>query len=521
MIKYLNTLNECDGGKYKLLKLAQVFSNNMVLQREKNISVWGTGNDGHCITITLANYKANTVVRDNKWMTVLPSMPAGGPYTMDVSDGRTSIRFNNVMIGEVWLAGGQSNMELELQNSKDGKSKVENISNGKVRFYNVPRLSYIDEEFYEKEANSSWQECSTETAGTWSAVGYYFADKLAKELNVTVGIIGCNWGGTSASAWISRETLALDRDTKTYVEEYDKANEGRSFEEYLEELKEYNLWYEQWQKKVDKLYAENPDILWSEVQEIAGICRWPEPLGPKSPFRAGGVYETMLKRVTPFTLKGFIYYQGESDDHKPKIYGKLLSKLIEQWRTDWEDEELPFILVQLPMYIGAEDEDRKSWAILREQQMLVHKTIKNTGIAVALDCGEFNNIHPTDKAPVGLRLALQALYHVYREDLNAYGPIYKGLKYIDKGLELSFHHAKDGFIIKGDKIEGFEIAGEDKKFFKADVEINGSKIIVSSKEVLEPKYVRYAWTNYGPVTVFNKAGLPMAPFRTNRYRLEE
>jgi sialate O-acetylesterase len=502
-----------------LLKVAPIFSDNMVLQRDKNINIWGTGNNGDIVKVALGDTNVSAKVKDNKWMAIMPSMEAGGPYTVNVTVGKDSITFSNVMIGEVWLAGGQSNMELELQNSRDGKNVVANINSNinknKVRFYYTQKLSYIDEEFYEKEASRAWQECSPETVGDWSAVGYYYAQKLAEELNVTVGVIGCNWGGTSASAWMSKEMLELDKDTNTYLEEYDKVNEGRSFEEYLKELEEYNAWYPAWQKRVDKCYAENPGILWSEVLEIAGESRWPEPLGPKSPYRPSGLYETMVKRVMPYTLRGFIYYQGESDDHKPKIYGKLLTKLIEQWRTDWEDEELPFILVQLPMFIGRGDEDKKHWAAIREHQMRVHKTIKNTGIAVALDCGEFDNIHPVDKEPVGFRLAQQALYQVYGKDVAAYGPIYKSIAYAGSSIELTFDHAEDGIVIKGDKAEGFEIAGEDKEFVRADIKIDGDKILVSASQVLEPKYVRYAWTNYGPVTLFNKAGLPMAPFRTS------
>lgn len=497
-----------------MLKAAAVFSNNMVLQREKNINIWGTGTEGSRVTVTLAGLSESANTTDGKWIAVLPSMTAGGPYVINISDGHNSITFDNVMIGEVWLAGGQSNMELELRKSKDGERVVANINNSNVRFYNVQRMSYIDEEFFGNESKNAWQECIPETAGTWSAVGYYYAEKLARELNVTVGIIGCNWGGTSASAWMSRESVELDKDTNTYVEEYDKANEGRSFEQYLDELKDYNIWYLEWQKRVDKCYSENPGILWLEVLKIAGECRWPEPLGPKSPYRAGGLYETMLKRVVPYALRGFIYYQGESDDHKSKIYGKLLTKLIEQWRTDWEEDELPFILVQLPMFIGREDMDRKNWPIIREQQMRVHKTIKNTGIAVILDCGEYDNIHPLDKESVGFRLVLQALYHVYRKDVEAYGPIYKGLRYVNNGIELSFYHAEGGIVVRGEKPEGFEIAGEDKEFIKADIEIQGNKIVLSSHKIPKPKYARYAWTNYGPVTLFNKAGLPLATFRT-------
>lgn len=498
------------------LKVASVFSHNMVLQRDKNINIWGEGKDGDIITVCLHEKCVIAKVKDQKWMAVLPAMPAGGPYTLEIIDETTSIQFHNVMLGEVWLAGGQSNMELELQNSKNGKEVVEHINTPQVRFYNTLRLSYIDEDFYEQEAKNAWQECSPQTAGTWSAVGYYYGKKLAEELNVTVGIIGCNWGGTSASAWMSQKTLEVDKDTITYVEEYEKANEGRSFEAYLEERSEYNIWYEQWQKRVDACYAERPDMLWSEVLKVAGECRWPEPLGPKSPFRPGGLYETMLKRVIPYSLRGFIYYQGESDDHKPNIYGKLLTKLIEQWRKDWEDAELPFLLVQLPMFIGREDADKKNWPIIREQQMLVHKTIKNTGIAVILDCGEFDNIHPLDKETVGSRLTLQALYHVYGKNVKAYGPIYQSMSYLGKAIELTFDYADDGLEIRGQKIQGVEIAGEDKNYVPALVSIQNNKMIVSAVGLEEPKYVRYAWTNYGPVTMFNKAGLPMSTFRTSR-----
>lgn len=488
----------------------------MVLQREKNIRIWGTGTEDTLITISIGEFSVCSKVKNNKWTAVLPSMKAGGPYALSITDGNSSILFYNVMLGEVWLAGGQSNMELELQNSKNGKEVVANIKNENVRFYNTLRLSYIDEEFFEKESKNHWEECTPENAGTWSAVAYYYAKKLSEELNVTVGIIGCNWGGTSASAWISRESLELDRDTNTYVQEYDNANKGRSFEEYLKQLEDYNIWYEQWQKKVDKCYAEKPDILWSQVLKIAGECHWPEPLGPKSPFRAAGVYETMLKRIMPYTLRGFIYYQGESDDHKPKMYGKLLTKLIEQWRNDWEDEELPFIFVQLPMFIGREDKDNKHWALIREAQMRVHKTIKNTGLAVILDCGEFDNIHPVDKEPVGVRLSMQALYHVYGKALKAYGPIYKSFEYKASGIEINFDYAEAGMVLKGEKAEGFEIAGEDKNYKEAAAEICGNKIFVYSKEVSNPKYVRYSWTNYGSVTIFGKNGLPLAPFRTSR-----
>lgn len=233
--------------------------------------------------------------------------------------------------------------------------------------------------------------------------------------------------------------------------------------------------------------------------------------------RPSGLYHCMLQRVMPYTLRGFLYYQGESDDHKPHMYRKLLTRLIMQWREDWEDLTLPFLIVQLPMHRYKADPDYKHWCLIREAQMETFQTVKNTGIAVILDCGEFNEIHPKDKVPVGERLELQALYSVYHKisEQEAFGPIYQSFIYKDGGIELSFEHAEDGFMVK-DKVEGFEIAGEDRQYREAQVEIRGSKIFLSSPEVQKPLYARYCWTNYGNVTVFGKNGIPLAPFRTER-----
>lgn len=498
------------------LKLPIVFTDNMVLQRNKNINIWGYSYNSDNVTITFNGQVNNIKVNNNKWNFISSSMEAGGPYRMEIIDNDDKLVLDNIMIGEVWLAGGQSNIELELQNSKNGKEVVENIENDNIRFFNVPRLSYIKDNFSEEEEKSIWQECNSSNVGTWSAVGYYYAKELSKKLGVTIGVIGCNFGGTSASAWISKDKLIEDIDTKTYIDEYDEVNKHRSFEEYLVELEEYKLWYEKWQKRVDECYKADSNILWSKVLEIAGECRWPEPLGPRSPYRPGGLYETMLKRVIPYTIRGFIYYQGESDDHKPNIYGKLLIKLIEQWREDWMDDELPFIFVQLPMFIGREDEDKKNWPIIREEQMRVHKIIKNTGIAVIIDCGEFDNIHPLDKESVGYRLSLQALYHVYNKNILAYGPIYKEAKYFENHIEIEFDNIGENLIIIGDKIKGFEVADENKIFIEADVRLENNNIIISSEKIKNPKFVRYLWTNYGEVNLFNNYGLPMAPFRTSK-----
>lgn len=500
-----------------ILSCAAVFSDHMVLQRNKNINVWGMAYDGTEVTVSICGKSVKTTAKDHYWNAILPPMSAGGPYEMTVEGGGEKITFTDIMIGEVWLAGGQSNMELELQNSLDGQKVLENIGDVNVRFYYTKKNSYIDEFFYADERNGGWAKAAPDTAKAWSAVGYYFAKKLSEELGVTVGIIGCNWGGTSASAWMPVETLEKDVDTRTYVDEYKEAMSGKTFEEYCTELDKYNAYVAEWQPKINEFYAAHPDGEWGDALAYAGPCLYPEPLGPKSPFRAGGLYETMLKRVMPYSLAGFIYYQGESDDHKPNIYYKLFKMLIEQWRTDWADDSLPFLFVQLPMHINRGEEDRKHWCLIREAQMRVHQTVKNTGIAVILDCGDYGNIHPVNKQPVGERLALQALCNVYKtiSTDKAYGAIYRSCEYTENGMLLSFDHAQNGFVVKGDKVIGFEIAGSDKVYHEACAEFRKDKIFLYSAKVESPKYARYNWVNYGEVNVFSANGLPLAPFRTH------
>lgn len=498
--------------------VAPIFSNHMVLQRDKEIRVWGEGKDNEVVTVSLVGHIVETVVKNNRWMVNLPSLKAGGPIALTITCGNQKIEFTDILIGDVWLAGGQSNMELELQNSKDGKEALKNANHSNIRIYNTLRHSFLDENAIEAEKNNMWQVCSSNTAGTMSAVGYYFAKELKDELDVPIGIIGCNWGGTSATAWISHKSLELDKDANQYILNYeDEMKKYECIDDYEKAKAQNVIDYDTWKTIADRLYEERPDILWSEVLEIAGDCPWPEPMGPKSPFRPAGLYETMLQRIVPLSLKGFIYYQGESDDNNPTKYAKLLTMLIEQWRRDFKDYELPFLFVQLPMYISTGDTDKKHWAILREQQMQVHKTIKNTGLAVALDLGEFNNIHPLDKESVGHRLALQALYHVYGNNIDPYGPLYKSMDIHNNEIILTFDHVDDGFVLVGDEVNGFEIAGEDQVFYQGNGKVQNDKIIVHSEEVKNPRFVRYQWTNWDKVSLFNQKGLPLAPFRTDEF----
>lgn len=514
-----------DGGSKMRFKVAAVFSNHMVLQRDKDIQVFGEGVNGEQVTVTFAGESVTALVIKERWIATLSPKSAATDLTMTVSCGKETIVFDDIAIGEVWLAGGQSNMEFELQNCTGGKDFLHNGTNSNVRFYYTQKYAYKDEDFYAAEQRSGWNRFSEMDAACWSAIGYLYAKRLAAELGVTVGIIGCNWGGTSASAWMDSKNLMDDVELRSYVDEYDEAVKGKTVEQQIKEYKEYQVFHAEWEKKSNAVYAKNPDATWDEVQEICGPCQWPGPMCCIHPYRPGGLYECMLQRVMPYTLRGFIYYQGESDDHKPSMYYKLFSRMILQWRQDWSDLELPFLYVQLPMHRYKQDEDKKNWCLIREAQMQTYQMTRNTELAVCIDCGEFNDIHPKDKVPVANRLALLALSKVYGKlsEKEAMAPMYQSLRKMDSSLMLQFKNADDGFLVKDEEgnlreskeAHEFEIAGLDKEYKKAVAVIKNNQIILTSSEVSDPYYARYCWTNYGPVSVYGKNGLPLAPFRTS------
>jgi len=501
---------------YIMLKMPSVFSDSMVLQRNKNIAVWGQS-DSSIVTASIGEYSVQTETNDGKWSLLLPPMEAGGPYELVVKSGGDTIVYKDVMLGEVWLAGGQSNMEFELQNCKGGSAIVENASGDNVRFYYTPKVAWVGKELEEAEAKSAWTRFTPGTCKNWSAAGYFFARELSERLGVTVGIIGCNWGGTSASCWISREFLSQDTRIKSYLEEYDNAVKDQDEEEYLKEREEYLAYQAEFDKNVAKYYETSPAPSWEEAISLFGENKYPGPAGPRNETRPCGLYEAMLERVMPYSIAGFLYYQGEEDDHKPYTYYELLMALVRQWRHDWKDDTLPFILVQLPVFANAGEPDYQNWPFIREAQMRLFETVKNTGIAVILETGEYNNIHPVDKEPVGKRLMLQAMYHVYGgvDESEAFGPVYKSYYIEEDRMHIKFQYAKEGLVCRTGCVEGFEIAGSNKKYYQADAVIDGDSVILSSDKVKQPLYARYCWTNYREVGLYGANGIPAAPFRTS------
>lgn len=549
------------------IQVAAVFSDNMVLQRNKIINIfgwidWKEKDKEIFVKAELFNKNGdllgeNTRIYTNpvkKWVISLPSQEAQEECSLKIwlNQSTEAIVFSNIAIGEVWLAGGQSNMEFELGNCTEGPQELADTSgeNGakNVRFYYTNKIAWMDQHFYEAEKNTAWQSWDSPNKKAWSAVGFFFAKKLAADLGCTVGVIGCNWGGTSASAWMRREYLEKDEDLRSYLTEQEEATAGKSIDQQCREYEEYEVIQAEWQKKCDALYAANPEITWAKVEESLGKSPWPGPRSCKNPYRPCGLYDCMVNRVLPYTLKGVLWYQGESDDHKPYSYAKLFSKLIDNWRTDWKDPELPFVFVQLPNHRNEYDKDFKHWCLIRAAQEKVHHMVKNAFMTCALDLGQFNDIHPKAKKVVAERMEENALANVYnlKKAQDVLSPMLKD--YTIKGADpsdtnsfgkiiLTFENATTGFVAREDKINldyykrmeqhqgnsvspaftGFEIAGSDGIFYPAAYRLGQNEedfntITLSSPLVKNPASARYAWYNYGPVNIFSKNGLPLAPF---------
>ncbi|WP_024861112.1 sialate O-acetylesterase [Ruminococcus flavefaciens] len=505
------------------MKAAAVFSDNMVLQRNKNIRVFGTCSKNEKIInvcIPELESSARAMVKNGRWEAVLPPRKEYNSCTLEISCGAVKKIFRNVAIGEVWLAGGQSNMEFELQNERKGAAALAGCYNENVRFYYTPKCPMLDDELTAAEAETCWCTPSPDKARAWSAVGYYFAKELSRRLGVTVGIIGCNWGGSSASAWISRDYLSCDKRLSPYLDEYDSAIEGKSDEEMIAEYDEYSTYQSAWEKRVAAFYAQKPDANWTEIIENCGENRYPGPHSIKNPLRPCGLYETMVSRIAPYTLAGVLWYQGESDDHRPNTYEILLKLLIENWRDLWKDKELPFMIVQLPMFKYIDDADTKSWALIREAQENVFKTVKNTGLAVCLDCGELNNIHPTDKSQVAHRLYLQAMSEVYKviTRRDSLPPMYDNYEVIGNAMLIHLTNCEMGLGGKDEHcLDGFEIAGSDGVYYPAEATVRLPYIELRSSKVKVPAAARFKWTNYADVGLFGINDMPLPPFRTDKY----
>ena len=426
------------GSAFAVVTPDPLFSENAVLQQGMRLPVWGAADAGVKVTVTIQGQRVSAVaLPSGNWMVHLKPLKAGGPFTMTINDQE----IKNVLVGEVWVCSGQSNMAFQLNRASNGEQAVADSKDPMLRLFLVPKMR---DPFTLPKA---WTESSPDSSPTFSAVGYFFGKALRKALGVPVGLIDSSVGGTPAEAWTSRSYL-------------------------------------------------------SPHPELNGT--------PKCYY----LYNSMIAPLIPYGIRGAIWYQGEGNAGRAYAYRSLLPLMIKCWRDAWGEGEFPFLIVQLAPY-GKQKRPDANWPELREAELYVTQTVPNTGLAVTMDVGNCENIHPTQKEPVGERLALDAEAMVYGKKVEYSGPAYQSMSVEESGgIILSFMHA-EGLAAVGGELKGFTIAGEDKNFVPATAVIKGDQVIVSSPDVPEPVAVRYGWDDCPDANFANKAGLPASPFRTD------
>lgn len=494
------------------LQPAAVFSDHMVLQQQRPLPVWGQADPGTRVQCRLdpAGQQAEAVCgADGHWQLTLPPLPAGGPCTMTLTAGSDRLQFSDVWLGEVWLAGGQSNMELPLSGSRDGQRVLAGCADPRLHFYATPKVTTPQAA---DAAPSRWLPVRPDTAADLSAVAYYAAAGLARALDVHVGILECYWGGTYAHCWMPRSLLATFEQGRQRLRWYDDQVGDKTDAQFDAECAAYQAQVDDWNRRIALRRAADPQVSWTVLNTDCGLYPWPPPAGRTGFQRPGNLYLSMLRRVCPYAVRGVWYYQGEQDELWPQDYQALLTRLVRCWRQDWQDPTLPFLLVQLPMYATGAGEE--AWPTLRAAQDAVAETEPNAGLVVLADCGEEDNIHPVDKEVVGRRLALLALEQVYRRPVTGRSPRLAGVQPGPGPGQVLLHFARTGggLTVQGQG-RGVELAGEDGHFVPARVQPDGpDRLLVQSPGLSRPQAVRYAWYNYGPAQLFGGTGLPVTPF---------
>ncbi|WP_051291301.1 sialate O-acetylesterase [Pedobacter glucosidilyticus] len=470
------------------IKVASIFDDNMVLQQGIQIPVWGMGPAKEEISISFANKNLKTIADEKgKWMLKLPKMQINRiPQELIILSKNDTIIFKNILVGEVWLASGQSNMQMKLSESNHAAQEIKLAQFDEIRFFNVG-LNISHQPL--NRVKGSWKVCNPTSAGSFSAVAYYFAKDLHQDQRVPVGIISASWGATPVEAWTSSESLIQHPDFKDSIFKYQKleANWELLYRNYLNEV-------ELAKKSIPVAKA---------------------PMLPKEKNYPTALFNAMIAPLIPYGIKGVIWYQGENNASRAAQYHSLFPLLIRDWRTKWQKEELPFLFVQLANFRARNEEPvfRDNWALLREAQTATLR-VPHTAMAVAIDIGDAKDIHPKNKKDIGKRLYLAASAVAYHKDVVYSGPTFASSSIKGNEIILSFRNVGKGLTSKGE-LNSFELAGADKKFYWANAKMVGNKIILQSDKVAQPVAVRYAWSSNPEANLYNKEGLPAVPFRTD------
>jgi len=484
------------------IRLPSVIGDNMVLQSGAKAPIWGWAEPGETVYLRVNWHRMErrvTADADGKWMFKVKTPPAGGPYKIMLK-GKNTIAIKNILVGEVWVCSGQSNMQMTVQSSANATEEIGVAKYPKIRLFSVARKVA---DAPQTDCTGRWVECSPETVPGFSAAGYFFGRKLHKELKTPIGLIHTSWGGTPAEAWTSEAKMKSDADFAPILKRWEDA--VANYPQAMVKYKEKEL---QWRKAVEQAKAEGKRA-----------PRKPyAPFGPGHSHSPSGLYNAMIAPLIPYAIQGAIWYQGESNAGRAYQYRKLFPAMIESWRENWDQGRFPFLFVQLANFRQTEDEPAESdWAELREAQTMTLES-PNTGMAVIIDIGEANDIHPKNKQDVGKRLALWALAKTYGHKIVYSGPLYKSMEARNGKITLRFDHTGGGLVAQGEEpLKGFAIAGADRKFVWADAQIKGNTVVVKSDAIAEPVAVRYAWAINPVCNLYNKAGLPASPFRTDTW----
>lgn len=619
--------------------LPKVIGSHMVLQRNTPVKIWGWADKGERITVTMAGQSTKAKAdKEGKWEAVLEPMEAGGPFEMKI-EGKNTLALEDILIGDVWICSGQSNMEWSVSNSNNAQEEIAAANFPEIRLLDVPHNVQLQPA--DDIPDAAWTRCTPETVGNFSAVGYFFGRKLHRELGVPIGLISTNWGGTNVETWTSREMSLTDSEMKAGVESLEGLDIGTMAASLEQERKELlaslgalesgivngvpvwagneidpgdwkpmeapGLWEEQgltgvdgiiWFRKTVTLTPEEAasdallslgaiddnDRTWINGKEVGRTSRydearqyrvgpgvltegeniitvrvedtgggggfWGDPgemflqtAGGQHPLAGEWLYRVsaegfkvniqntihpnskptllfngMIHPLLNYSAKGAIWYQGESNAGRAYRYRTLFPNMIRDWRSHWENPELGFYFVQLANYMEPQDEPGESaWAELREAQVMA-LSLPKTGMAVTIDIGEADDIHPRNKQDVGKRLALAALHDTYGKEVVHSGPVFRSMAVEGNRAVLEFDPMGSGLEIR-DKygyVRGFAIAGEDRVFHWARGMQQGNSIVLRSEQVDKPVAVRYGWAdNPDDVNLYNREGLPASPFRTD------
>ena len=487
--------------------LPNVFGDNAVLQRGMEIPVWGFADPGETVHVLLDGKLAKTTADDQgNWMVKLPKMEAGGPHSLVVEGQKNRIERKNILIGEVWVCSGQSNMEWPVSAMWNADLTIATAKYPNIRLLTVDTAG---QQKSVKDYPGNWKVCSPETVGDFSATGFFFGRMIHQMIDVPIGLIDNSWGGSSAEAWVRRDLMEgkelYEPLLKGWAEREAKPKDAETYAKFEKE----------WADWTDKVIAAKK----------AGTELPSPPRRPRGTMfnqhRPANLYHARIKPIMPYGIRGAIWYQGESNAGRAYQYRDMFPLMIKNWRDDWGQGDFPFYWVQLADFRNElPDPGESEWAELREAQTMTMDKLTNTGEAVIIDIGEGSDIHPKNKLDVGIRLARWALAHQYgMTDLIHQSPRYKSMEKADGKIVITFDHVGNGLrTVDRREVQGFAISGEDKQWVWAKARIvpkTKDQVEVWSDEVQNPVAVRYAWADNPVCNLYNRTGLPVTPFRTD------